>query len=62
MQYLKYIFFVLGFVLLITSAVKYQKRIQKPNESKDNNKEETTLTRLGFACCAIAVIIIIMFG
>lgn len=62
MQYLKYIFFVLGFVLLITSAVKYQKRIQKPNESTDNNQEEKRLTYLGFACCAIAVILIIFFG
>lgn len=60
---LKYIALVIGFVLILATKLKYQKRIaNNPDKSTPFNKEEKTMLYAGYGFCALAILFVILWN
>ena len=60
---LKYIALVIGFVLILATKQKYQKRIaNNPDKSTPYNKEEKTMLYAGYGFCALAILFVILWN
>ena len=60
---LKYIALVIGFVLILATKLKYQKRIaNNPDKSTPYNKEEKMMLYAGYCFCALAILFVILWN
>ncbi len=62
-RYLKYVALVIGFVLILATKLRYQKRIaNNPDKSTPYNKEEKIMLYSGYGFCALAILFVILWN
>lgn len=62
-RYLKYIALIIGFILILMTKMKYQKRIaNNPDKSTPYNKEEKTMLYTGYGFCVLAIIFVMLWN
>ena len=60
---LKYIFFVAGFITLLTTNLRYSTRnAGNPDKSTPYNESEKKQRTIGYACFAVAIVCVILFN
>ena len=62
MQYLKYVFLLIGVAIIMITRMRYTKRaVNDHDQSQPYSKKEQNQLYIGYACFVLAIISIIMF-
>ena len=60
---LKYVALVIGFVLILATKLRYQKRIaNNPDKSTPYNKQEKMMLYGGYGFCALAILFVVLWN
>jgi len=62
MQYLKYVFLLIGVAIIMITRMRYTKRaVNEHDQSQPYSKKEQNMIYLGYACLVLAIVSIIIF-